>query len=48
VVIVSLVILIPFVTCVNPIEILRFSWPVLVMPPVYLEDENYGIFVLQN
>lgn len=39
-IIVCLVILVPFVTRVNSIEILRFSWSILVMPPVYLEDEK--------
>ena len=36
VIIVRLVILVPLVTRVNSVEVLRFSWPVLVMPPVYL------------
>lgn len=35
-IVVRLVILIPLVTCVNSVEILGFSWPVLVMPPVHL------------
>ena len=36
VIIVRLVILVPLVPRVNSVEVLRFSWPVLVMPPVYL------------
>ena len=35
-IIVSLVVFVPLVSRVNSIEILGLSWPVLVMPPIYL------------
>lgn len=36
-IIVSLVVFVPLVSCVNPIEIFWFSWTIFVMPPIYLQ-----------
>lgn len=37
VVIVCLVVLVPLITCMHPVEVLGFSGTVLVMPPIHLE-----------
>lgn len=36
-IIMCLVILVPLISGVNPIEILGLSWTVFIMPPVHLE-----------
>lgn len=36
VIVVSLVVFVPLISCVNPIEIFRFSWTVFIMPPINL------------
>ena len=36
-VIVCLVVLVPLVPCVHPVEVLGLARPVLVMPPVHLQ-----------
>lgn len=36
VIVVSLIVLVPFISSMNPVEILGFSWPILVMPPINL------------
>lgn len=40
VVIVCLVVLVPLVTCMHPVEILGLSGAVLVVPPIHLEMPN--------
>ena len=42
-VIMSLVVFIPFISSMHPIEVLRLSWSILVMPPVYLR--GYAISI---
>lgn len=39
-IIMGLVIFIPLVSGMNPIEVLGFSWPIFVMPPVHLEGKR--------
>lgn len=36
-IIVSLVVLVPLISRVNPIEIFRFSWTIFIMPPINLQ-----------
>jgi hypothetical protein len=33
----SLVVFIPFISSVHPIEVLGLSWSILVVPPVHLQ-----------
>lgn len=35
-IVVSLVVFVPLISCVNPIEVFGFPWTVFVMPPVDL------------
>lgn len=35
-IIVSLVVLVPLVSCMNPIEVFWFSWTIFIMPPINL------------
>jgi hypothetical protein len=35
-VIMSLIVLVPLISCVDSVEILRLPWPVLIMPPINL------------
>lgn len=39
-IIVRLIVFIPFITRVDTIEILRFSWAVLIMPPIHLPEDK--------
>lgn len=41
VIIVGLVIFVPFISSVNPVEVLWFSWAVLVMPPICLRPNRF-------
>ncbi len=37
-IVVRLVVLVPLVARVHPVEVLWLAWPVLVMPPVHLRN----------
>ena len=37
-IIVSLVVLVPLITGVHPVEVFRLARPVLVMPPIHLHQ----------
>lgn len=37
-VIVCLIVLVPFIAGVHPVEVLGLTWPVLVVPPVHLQE----------
>lgn len=40
VIIVSLIVFIPLISCVNTVEIFWLPWSVLVMPPIHLNPYN--------
>ena len=37
-VIVCLIVFVPFIAGVHPVEVLGLTWPVLVVPPVHLQE----------
>ena len=39
-IVMSLIILVPLISGVDTVKILGFPWPVLVMPPVYLQKAS--------
>lgn len=38
-IVVSLVVLVPFVAGVHPVEVFGLAWPVLVVPPIHLHRQ---------
>ena len=45
-IIVCLIILVPLIACVHPVEVLGFAWPVFVVPPVYLSGRHNNMLHL--
>ena len=47
-IIVGLIVFVPLIPCVNPIEILGFPWPIFVVPPINLhsnEEEKFTAYI---
>lgn len=40
-VIMCLVILVPFITSMNTVEVLGLSWSIFVMPPIHLQQQPF-------
>ena len=43
-IIVRLVVLVPFVSRVDSVEVLGLAWPVLIMPPIHLSINHTTMF----